>query len=139
MQDTLYQKLLWGRKYGAFQSPIGLAIARAVQSGCEDPVTRKLVESEIGHLKKLQAAGQLPPFAASQLRQGGAFLGNDCHGQPVWVPFRSLAGASLVVGVPGSGKTRMLMALLPQLAAAGVTIWTSESYKTELRRLRHLI
>jgi len=43
------------------------------------------------------------------------------------------------LGNTGSGKTNFLKCVLPQVVAAGVPVWVTESHKTELRKLRHLI
>ena len=137
--QTLLQKVRWGRKRGAFRSPVGLAVVRAVYLGLDDKVTSDLVNDELRPLLELEALGLLSPFLGAQARTGELLLGKDCYEQPVYLPLRALASGTLLLGNTGSGKTNFLKVVLPQVAAAGVTVWVTESSKTELRCLRHLI
>jgi hypothetical protein len=137
--QSLLQQVMWGKARGGFRSPVGIAVARNVFLGLDDPLTRSLVEGELRQLRKLADTGQLPPFPSSQLSRGELLLGKDCYGQPVRLPLRALAAGTLLLGNTGAGKTNFLKWILPQIAGAHVPIWVTESYKTELRRLRHLI
>src|ERR1051325_541208 len=131
-RETLLQKVRWGLDRGAFQSRVGHAAARAVYLGLDDDVTRDLVDGELRELRKLEVSGQLAPFRAARFRRGEIFLGYDCYNQPVSIPVRTLASGTLLLGNTGSGKTSALRLLLPQIVAAGVPVWVTESYKTEL-------
>ena len=135
-RQTLLQKVRWGQARGVFVSARGRAVARAVLVGLDDRLTSELVDAELRLLLKLEANGQLPPFRGVQLVAGELLLGKDCYGQPIRMPLRALAAGTLLLGNTGAGKTNFLKWILPQIAAAGVPVWVTESYKTELRRLR---
>jgi hypothetical protein len=137
--ETLYQQVRLGLERGAFRSPVGQAVARAVHLGVDDQVTRDLVADELRVLRQLEATGQLPPFCAAQGHAGEIDLGMDCYGQPIRLALRLLASGTLLAGNTGAGKTNFLKWLLPQVVAAKVPVWVTESHKTELRQLRHLI
>lgn len=137
--QSLLQKVIWGKARGAFRSPVGVAVARNVFLGMDDSVTRSLVEAELRQLRQLAATGRLSPFLGTQLSRGELLLGKDCYGQPVRLSLRALAAGTLLLGNAGAGKTNFLKWILPQIAAVHVPIWVTESYKTELRQLRHLI
>src|SRR6266516_1005881 len=103
-RDTLPQKVRWGRQHGAFVSDIGQAVARVVDLGVDDKVTRELVEAELRSLRILESTGQLPPFRATRQRAGELLLGTDCYGQPIRLPLRALAAGTLLLGNTGAGK-----------------------------------
>ena len=137
--QTLLQSVLWGRRHGAFRSHRGQALERAVFLGQNDKIIRELVDLELAELRKLHATGQLPPFGTARSNAGELQLGQDYYGTPIRLPLRALASGTMVLGSSGAGKTNFLKFVLPQIAAAGVPVWMTESYKTELRHLRHLI
>ena len=136
---TFGQKILWGLNHGAFKSPLGKRLVRAWALGVSDPVIRQLVEDELRPLSKQQALGQLPPFKAPHLNEGDFVLGKDIHGAPIRLHKDWLSSGMLLVSNTGGGKTNLLCFWALQLGVAGCPIWLSESYKTQLRRLRQIL
>jgi hypothetical protein len=66
----------------------------------------------------------------------GIYLGkNPDNEQPVILPFKNLTKNMFVTGVPGSGKTTVLLNILMQLSLNGTNFLCFEPVKTEFRSL----
>ena len=68
--------------------------------------------------------------------EGELLLGQDCKGNPVWMPLRSLPLGTAILGTPGSGKGNLLVTLAVQLAKKKIPTLIIESAKEELHHLR---
>lgn len=68
--------------------------------------------------------------------KGELLLGQDCKGNPVWMPLRNLPLGTAILGTPGSGKGNLLVTLAMQLAKKKIPTLIIESAKEELHHLR---
>lgn len=132
---TLFEKMKWGERLGAFDCRLGRTLVRAFKLGVEDKVICRLVDDLLRpHVKNL-ALDRLPPFRAACLERGELVLGRDVHGRRVLLPARHLTSGVLFAGSSGCGKSNLLAFELLQLAALNYRFWVSENYKAEFRQL----
>ena len=124
---TLFEKVKWGERFGAFDSPLGQRVLRAVKFGIDDKVVRRLVDDIVRPHIKAQALGRLPPFRAACLETGELIRGQDIHGRKILLPTCYLTSGLLFCANTGAGKTNLLLWLLLQLAVLHHHFWVSEN------------
>lgn len=78
----------------------------------------------------------LPGLLPVTTKGGELLLGQDCKGNPVWMPLRNLPLGTAILGTPGSGKGNLLVTLAMQLAKKKIPTLIIESAKEELHHLR---
>ncbi len=122
--------------HGGFRSPWGRRLLRAFSLGAIDEHFESLMEEQIRPYRIQEALGELPPFSLPPEIHDGILLGKDSHGTPVRMPVDWLNAGSLLAGSSGSGKSVLLTFVIPQIAAAGCTVWVSDLYKHQIRNLR---
>jgi len=138
-KSPMLDTILYGVEHDAFDDELGQALLRSWQVGAADETVAGLIDERVHKLKMAEAFGRLSPFRAPRLPNGEILLGTDHTGGEIRISVENLNAGLGFFGNTGSGKTGLLLFLLPQLAAEGVTIWVSEMYKRQLRQLRGLM
>lgn len=135
---TLFQQVLWASQRGVFDDPLGQRLLHLLKCGIQDDVVTRLTLDKMRPLQIQAAMGELPPFKAAKLEKGQIRLGTDLYGKTVRLVLSWLLAGLLLVSNTGGGKSNLITHLVLQIAALGCPVWLSETYKTQLRRLRPL-
>ena len=120
-------------KRGLLDTMIGRMAANVLAADPNDPRAHRIIEELLA--EDDARAAQTAPFLKRQINEGNIVLGEDVFDRIAHRQWLHHFTNTLVVSVPGGGKSTLIHGLAPQLAFHGCSVLLIDSEKEELQRL----
>lgn len=128
------------QRFGAFDDRLGRIVKSAYLGfGSRDPFIVNTLNRRVQEVSDGLRTGELTPLPPPRLPENGIILGTDMRGNLAHIPLKWLNGHMLFVSNTGGGKSFAMCFWSGQVAASGTASWWTDLYKSETRRIRHVL